>query len=107
MIINFQLMIEKNKHKTKDLFLIGYNINQLARPYLKFSIIFMLISYLISIPLVYFVLDIIKEKVGKFMETETSHVWEVIGFGLIIVIILFIINKIILTQSIKKIALKD
>jgi len=107
MIINFQLMIEKNKHKTKDLFLIGYNINQLARPYLKFSIIFMLISYIISIPLVYFILDIIKEKVGKFMATETSHVWEVIGFGLIIVIILFIINKIILTQSVKKIALKD
>ncbi|MGV0921396.1 ABC transporter permease [Empedobacter falsenii] len=107
MIINFQLMIEKNKHKTKDLFLIGYNINQLARPYLKFSIIFMLFSYIISIPLVYFVLDIIKEKVGKFMATESSHVWEVIGFGLIIVIILFIINKIILTQSIKKIALKD
>ena len=52
-------------------------------------------------------LDIIKEKVGKFMATESSHVWEVIGFGLIIVIILFIINKIILTQSIKKIALKD
>ncbi|CAM3197995.1 ABC transporter permease [Empedobacter stercoris] len=107
MIINFQLMIEKNKQKTKDLFLIGYNINQLARPYLKFSIIFMLISYLISIPLVYFILNIIKEKVGKFMATESSHVWEVIGFGLIILIILFIINKIILTQSIKKIALKD
>ena len=67
----------------------------------------MLFSYIISIPLVYFVLDIIKEKVGKFMATESSHVWEVIGFGLIIVIILFIINKIILTQSIKKIALKD
>lgn len=107
MIINFQLMIEKNKHKTKDLFLIGYNINQLARPYLKFSIIFMLISYLISIPLVYFILNIIKEKVGKFMATESSHVWEVIGFGLIIVIILFMINRIILTHSIKKIALKD
>ena len=107
MIINFQLMIEKNKHKTKDLFLIGYNINQLTRPYLKFSIIFMLVSYIISIPLVYFVLNIIKEKVGKFMATETSHIWEVFSFGLIVVIILFIINKIILTQSIKKIALKD
>lgn len=107
MIINFQLMIEKNKQKTKDLFLIGYNINQLARPYLKFSIIFMLISYLISIPLVYCVLNIIKEKVGKFMATETSHIWEVFSFGLIVVIILFIINKIILTQSIKKNALKD
>ena len=107
MIINFQLMIEKNKHKTKDLFLIGYNINQLARPYLKFSIIFMLISYIISIPLVYFVQDMINKKVGKFMTTEASHVWEVIGYGLIIVLILFIINKLILTQSIKKIALKD
>ncbi|MCA4777770.1 FtsX-like permease family protein [Empedobacter stercoris] len=107
MIINFQLMIEKNKHKTKDLFLIGYNINQLARPYLKFSIIFMLVSYIISIPLVYFVLNIIKEKVGKFMTIESSHVWEVIGFGLIIVLFLFILNKIILTQSIKKIALKE
>ncbi|MFV0216610.1 ABC transporter permease [Empedobacter falsenii] len=107
MIINFQLMIEKNKHKTKDLFLIGYNINQLARPYLKFSIIFMLISYIISIPLVYFVLNIIKEKVGKFMTIESSHVWEVISFGLIIVFFLFILNKIILTQSIKKIALKE
>ncbi|MFV0234480.1 ABC transporter permease [Empedobacter falsenii] len=107
MIINFQLMIEKNKHKTKDLFLIGYNINQLARPYLKFSIIFMLVSYIISIPLVYFVLNIIKEKVGKFMTIESSHVWEVIGFGLIIVFFLFILNKIILTQSIKKIALKE
>ena len=106
MIINFQLMIEKNKHKTKDLFLIGYNINQLARPYLKFSIIFMLVSYIISIPLVYFVLNIIKEKVGKFMTIESSHVWEVIGFGLIIVLFLFILNKIILSQSIKKIALK-
>ncbi|MFV0192507.1 ABC transporter permease [Empedobacter falsenii] len=107
MIINFQLMIEKNKHKTKDLFLIGYNINQLARPYLKFSIIFMLVSYIISIPLVYFVLNIIKEKVGKFMTIESSHVWEVISFGLIIVFFLFILNKIILTQSIKKIALKE
>ncbi|MFV0139000.1 ABC transporter permease [Empedobacter falsenii] len=107
MIINFQLMIEKNKHKTKDLFLIGYNINQLTRPYLKFSIIFMLVSYIISIPLVYFVLNIIKEKVGKFMTIESSHVWEVIGFGLIIVFFLFILNKIILTQSIKKIALKE
>ncbi|MFV0210064.1 ABC transporter permease [Empedobacter falsenii] len=107
MIINFQLMIEKNKHKTKDLFLIGYNINQLARPYLKFSIIFMLVSYIISIPLVYFVLNIIKEKVGKFMTIESSHVWEVIGFGLIIVLFLLILNKIILSQSIKKIALKD
>lgn len=107
MIINFQLMIEKNKHKTKDLFLIGYNINQLARPYLKFSIIFMLVSYIISIPLVYFVLNIIKEKVGKFMTIESSHVWEVIGFGLIIVLFLFILNKIILSQSIKKIALKE
>ena len=93
--------------KTKDLFLIGYNINQLARPYLKFSIIFMLVSYIISIPLVYFVLNIIKEKVGKFMTIESSHVWEVIGFGLIIVFFLFILNKIILTQSIKKIALED
>ncbi|MFV0158717.1 ABC transporter permease [Empedobacter falsenii] len=107
MIINFQLMIEKNKHKTKDLFLIGYNINQLARPYLKFSIIFMLVSYIISIPLVYFVLNIINEKVGKFMTIESSHIWEVIGFGLIIVFFLFILNKIILSQSIKKIALKE
>ena len=107
MIINFQLMIEKNKHKTKDLFLIGYNINQLAKPYLKFSIIFMLISYLISIPMVYFILNMINTKVGKFMSTEQSHIWEVIGFGLIVVIVLFIINKIILTQSIKKIALKS
>lgn len=107
MIINFQLMIEKNKHKTKDLFLIGYNINQLAKPYLKFSIIFMLISYLISIPMVYFILNMINAKVGKFMSTEQSHIWEVIGFGLIVVIVLFIINKIILTQSIKKIALKS
>ncbi|MFV0177253.1 ABC transporter permease [Empedobacter falsenii] len=107
MIINFQLMIEKNKHKTKDLFLIGYNINQLTRPYLKFSIIFMLVSYIISIPLVYFVLNIIKEKVGKFMTIESSHIWEVIGFGLIIVFFLLILNKIILSQSIKKIALKE
>ena len=107
MIINFQLMIENNKHKTKDLFLIGYNINQLAKPYLKFSIIFMLISYLISIPMVYFILNMINAKVGKFMSTEQSHIWEVIGFGLIVVIVLFIINKIILTQSIKKIALKS
>ncbi|MFV0151244.1 ABC transporter permease [Empedobacter falsenii] len=107
MIINFQLMIEKNKHKTKDLFLIGYNINQLARPYLKFSIVFMLVSYIISIPLVYFVLNIINEKVGKFMTIESSHIWEVIGFGLIIVFFLLILNKIILSQSIKKIALKE
>ena len=107
MIINFQLMIEKNKHKTKDLFLIGYNINQLARPYLKFSIVFMLISYLISIPLVYFTIQTIQTKVGKFMITEQSHIWEIVGVGFIVVLLLFIINKIILTQSIKKIALKD
>ena len=107
MIINFQLMIEKNKHKTKDLFLIGYNINQLARPYLKFSIVFMLISYLISIPLVYFTIQTIQKKVGKFMITEQSHIWKIVGVGFIVVLLLFIINKIILTQSIKKIALKD
>ena len=107
MIINFQLMIEKNKHKTKDLFLIGYNIQQLSRPYLKFAILFMMISYIISIPIVYFILKTIQEKVGKFMTTDSSHVWEVVGYGLVVITLLIFINKIILTQSIKKIALKD
>ncbi len=107
MIINFQLMIEKNKHKTKDLFLIGYNISQLSRPYLKFSLIFMLISYLISIPFVYFTLNIIKGKIGKFMLVEQSHLWEIVGGGFLLLILLVVINKFILTQSIKKIALKN
>lgn len=107
MIINFQLMIEKNKNKTKDLFLIGYNIHQLSRPYLKFAFIFMLISYIIAIPIVYYILEIIREKIGKFMMLENSHFWQIIGGGFIVVIILFIFNKIILTRSIKKIALKD
>lgn len=107
MIINFQLMIEKNKNKTKDLFLIGYNIHQLSRPYLKFAFIFMLISYIIAIPIVYYVLEIIREKIGKFMMLENSHFWQIITGGFIVVIILFIFNKIILTRSIKKIALKD
>lgn len=107
MIINFQLMIEKNKNKTKDLFLIGYNIRQLARPYLKFASIFMLISYVIAIPIVYYILELIKEKIGKFMLIENSHFWEIVVGGFVIVIILFLINKLILTQSIKKIALKD
>ncbi|WP_333661779.1 FtsX-like permease family protein [Chishuiella changwenlii] len=107
MIINFQLMIEKNKNKTKDLFLIGYNIHQLSRPYLKFALIFMLISYLIAIPIVYYILKMIEEKIGKFMAIGNSHIWQVIGCGFIVVFILFFINKIILNQSIKKIALKD
>ena len=106
MIINFQLMIEKNKHKTKDLFLIGYNINQLARPYLKFSFIFMLISYIIALPFVYYLTKIIQTKIGKFMNLDNSSIWIVTCFGIIMMIFIYIINKIILKQSIKKIVLK-
>lgn len=106
MIINFQLMIEKNKHKTKDLFLIGYSINQLARPYLKFSLVLMSISYIISLPFVYYIIKMIQTKIGKFMNLDHSSIWTVTCFGIIMIIFIYIINRIILKQSIKKIVLK-
>ena len=103
MIINFQLLIEKNKHKIKDLSLIGFTKKQLSLPYQKLMAIFLFIGLLCSIPLVYFTITFIKEKLGDFMVIENSSLMQIIGGSVLFVGLIIILNSIILNRTIQKI----
>lgn len=106
MLINFQLLIEKNKHKIKDLALIGFSKNQLIKPYLKIMIIFIGLGLLSSIPLVYYTLNFIKEKLGSFISMESSSFLETVIGSFIFIGFICLINTLILNKNIKSIIRK-
>ena len=103
MVINFQLLIEKNKHKIKDLSLIGFTKKQLCWPYQKLMILFMLFGLLISIPLVNYTIQYIQSKLGSFITVEDSSFPVVIGGSAIVLIFILILNALILNHTVKKI----
>jgi len=104
MLINFQLLIEKNKHKIKDLALIGFSKNQLSLPYQKLMITFIILGFLCSIPLVYYALNFIQSKIGNLIDnTSNSSLPQIVIGGLFFVFIVLIINFIILNRSIQRI----
>ncbi len=103
MIINFQLLIEKNKHKIKDLHLIGFSSSQLVKPYFILMAVFIIIGFLISVPLVWQTNQYILEKIGGFVPIEESNVGLILmGSGFVL---LFIIgcNMMILQRTIQRI----
>lgn len=103
MIINFQLLIEKNKHKIKDLNLIGFSKTQLVRPYIYIMFIFISIGFLISIPLVYKTNAYIQEKIGSFMIIDNSNFLSIICISSIGLVLILLINILILNQTIQRI----
>lgn len=103
MVINFQLLIEKNKHKIKDLALIGFSNTQLGKPYIQLMSIFIFLGFIISLPLVYFTVEKIKDQLGNFI-SSTSSSFITIGFGSFGVLLLILIfNIIILRKTIQNI----
>ena len=103
MIINFQLLIEKNKQKIKDLHLIGFSSSQLVKPYFILMAVFIIIGFLISVPLVWQTNQYILEKIGGFVPMEESNVGLILmGSGFVL---LFIIgcNMMILQRTIQRI----
>lgn len=103
MIINFQLLIEKNKHKIKDLSLIGFSKNQLSKPYLKMMIFFIFLGLIFSLPLVYLTVNYIKSKIGNFIVIENSSFIEVIIGSIMVLLLIIIVNSTILKSTINKI----
>lgn len=102
-LINFQLMIEKNKKKTKDLFLLGYSLSQLSRPYIKYACVFMIISYLIALPLLYFSMNYLNGKLSRFIVIENSQ-WFTVGIvGSGLVLLLILVNAFFIRLSIRSI----
>lgn len=106
MIINFQLLIEKNKHKIKDLSLIGFSHKQLIKPYRKMMISFLVLGLICSIPLVHLTTNYIQSKLGNFISIEHSSFSGIIIGSFFVLILIIIINSIILNQTIKKIISK-
>lgn len=103
MIINFQLLIEKNKHKIKDLSLIGFSKNQLSKPYLKMMTFFIFLGFIFSLPLVYYTVNYIKSKIGNFIVIENSSFIEVIIGSIVVLLLIIIVNSTILNRTINKI----
>lgn len=106
MLINFQLLIEKNRQKLKDLSLIGFSKNQLVKPYLILMIVLLLIGYIISLPLVFYTRNYIQNKVGKFLTVDQSSFLTIALGSLIVLGIILLINSIILRKSIHTIISK-
>ena len=106
MIINFQLLIEKNKHKIKDLSLIGFSKNQLSKPYQKMMATFIILGLICSLPLVYFTVEYIKSKIGNFIQISDSSFFEVIIGSFIGLVLIISINSIILNKTINNIIKK-
>ncbi len=102
LIINFQLIIEKNKEKLRDLHFIGYSQKQLILPYMKYSIISTLITFLIALGSVYFTMIKIKEKLSEMNQIEENNFLKVVGIGFGILFLIILINYINLRKSIKK-----
>lgn len=103
MVINFQLLIEKNKHKMKDLSLIGFTQRQLSWPYQKLMIIFILLGLIISLPMVYYTIHYIQSKLGSFMTIEHSSFPIVVGGSMITLLLILLLNAVILNNAIKRI----
>lgn len=103
MIINFQLLIEKNKHKIKDLSLIGFSKNQLSKPYLKMMTFFIFLGFIFSLPLVYYTVNYIKSKIGNFIVIENSSFIEVIIGSIVVLLLIIIVNSTILNRTINRI----
>lgn len=106
MLINFQLLIEKNKHKIKDLSLIGFTANQLSWTYQKIMALFLILGLVVSIPLVYYTVSYIKGKIGNFITIEYSSFTQIIIGSIIALIVIVIINSIILKSTIHHIIKK-
>ena len=106
MLINFQLLIEKNKHKIKDLALIGFSKNQLSRPYQKMMVFFVTIGFLCSIPLVFYTVKYIQTKIGNFIRVEHSSFTEIILGSIVFVVLILMINLVILNRNIYRIISK-
>lgn len=106
MLINFQLLIEKNKHKIKDLSLIGFTTNQLSWTYQKIMALFLILGLVVSIPLVYYTVSYIKGKIGNFITIEYSSFTQIIIGSIIALIVIVIINSIILKSTIHHIIKK-
>lgn len=106
MLINFQLLIEKNKHKIKDLSLIGFTTNQLSWTYQKIMALFLILGLVVSIPLVYYTVSYIKGKIGNFITIEYSSFTQIIIGSMIALIVIVIINSIILKSTIHHIIKK-
>lgn len=103
MIINFQLLIEKNRNKIKDLSLIGFSKTQLSKPYLKLMAFFICLGLIFSLPLVYYTMEYIKSKIGNFIVIENSSFIEVILASIIGLIGILLFNAMILNNTIRKI----
>ncbi|MBS7333851.1 MAG: ABC transporter permease [Weeksellaceae bacterium] len=103
MIINFQLLIEKNRNKIKDLSLIGFSKTQLSKPYLKLMAFFICLGLIFSLPLVYYTVEYIKSKIGNFIVIENSSFIEVILASIIGLIGILLFNAMILNNTIRKI----
>ncbi len=102
-LINFQLMIEKNKKKTKDLFLMGYTLTQLSRPYIKYACLFLVLSYLAAIPLLFISDSFLQEKLQRFIFVEQSQWIRMSCYGIGLVLLLILINTLFIRTSIKSI----
>lgn len=103
MVINFQLLIEKNKHKIKDLALIGFSNAQLGKPYLKLMSIFIVLGFGISLPLVYLTVQKIKEKLGSFIPAGESSFTTIALASVLGLLLIILLNTLILRQSIRTI----
>lgn len=102
MLINFQLLIEKNKHKIKDLALIGFTQRQLSWPYQQLMLIFMGLGFVLSLPMVYFTVDYIKHKIGHLISIENSSFTTITFGSFLTLVVIILINFIILNTSIKR-----
>ena len=102
LIINFQLIIERNKEKLRDLHFIGYSPQQLMAPYLKYAFISTLITFAFALISVYFVMQTIHKKLNQLSFEENNHFLTVVLIGIGIFGLILMINYINLRKSIRQ-----
>lgn len=102
LIINFQLIVEKNKEKLRDLHYIGYSPQQLIRPYLSYAIFSLLLTFAIALLAVWFSVGKIHAKLNELSINSGSNFVEVVLIGFGLTLLLLIINSLYLSYSIRK-----
>ena len=102
LIINFQLIVEKNKEKLRDLHYIGYSPQQLIRPYVSYTIFSLLLTFVIALLAVWFSVRSIYAKLNELNINSNSNFIEVVLIGFGLMLLLLVINSLYLSYSIRK-----
>ncbi|WP_068595902.1 ABC transporter permease [Vaginella massiliensis] len=102
LIINFQLIIERNREKLRDLHFIGYSPKQLISPYMKYAFASLFFTFSLALVAVFLAMKFIHQRLSDLDLDESKHFGVVvaIGFGMLVLLLSF--NYLTIRSSIRK-----